>query len=138
MNRRVGAGWRQIRYGRSLVCPILDGSSLFSSPLGFVASPRGLNGREEEGCGASRVLDRWTTLSLHVLRHVHSTYSLFQYSVRIQITCKRCNYPCVIFERPRFLESQSFFLIIKLRALQKNPKQSKRKDLRYLKKHLQN
>lgn len=28
VNRRVGAGWRQIRYGRSLVCPILDGSSL--------------------------------------------------------------------------------------------------------------
>lgn len=40
---------------------------LFSSPHCFVASPRGFNGREEEGCGASRALDRWTTLSLHVL-----------------------------------------------------------------------
>lgn len=40
---------------------------LFSSPHCFVASPRGFSGREEEGCGASRALDRWTTLSLHVL-----------------------------------------------------------------------
>lgn len=38
VNRRVGAGWRQIRYGRSLVCPIPDGSPLLSR---FVASPRG-------------------------------------------------------------------------------------------------
>jgi len=81
VNRCVGAGWRQIRYGRSLVCPILDGGS----PL---LSFRCLSARTQRRVSHIGSVDNFIASS--------SPYLLSEYNIQVQTTCRRFNYLSVL------------------------------------------